>query len=284
MPEESALPPIDNATSIMDAEGFIEDSDHVVLADDPLRFEDDDEPIKAEAPVEEAPAAEEPEAAPTEEPSTEEPAPEVAPEVANKAAQFDEFDAALKQDPAAVAQAIIDSMNVRQKQAFLAQYVPEAAAPTRNAFDVKAYEPQGEMEQAIAERWDDLEVIPALVDEAYQLSRQIEQTTQLFTPQVAEANVMGQIALAKIDAICEAFGIELPDPDLSAVSKLLADGKTPYRDAVRKSVSYKTAVDGAKQRRTPRPTTPGNESRIEEPIPEGTSMVEISRRLGYLKR
>lgn len=262
------------------------DTPDASMPDDRLEFDEDREARLEKGEGEPSPEETKPEEKAPETAAAEtkpEEAQTVAPEITEKATYFDEFDNALKTDPAAVAQAIIDGMDARQKADFLRQYGAEDAS-ARSAFDVEAYEPQGEMETALRERWSDIETIPALVSETKQLNQNLQDTYDVFVPQVSEANILGQLALAKIDALCQALEMELPDADFKVIADALRDGKTTYRDAVRKAVNYGKTVEAAKQRKVVRPNTPGNESRKPEPIPEGTSMVEIARRLGTLRR
>jgi hypothetical protein len=228
-----------------------------------LEAENADEPV-ADTPVEE-PAAETPEE------------PVADPEIEQKLEQYEFWDQQLQQNPGGVAEALINNMPAHQKAALLAKLgVPQSDAP---AFDVDAYDPQGEMEAALKARWNDLNAIPEVSRQLAGVQQEFGQYRQQIEPQIAYAHVNGEVQAAKIDAICEALGIELGDPDMKAIEKALATKGTTYRDAVRKNINYGKQVELAKQTRAPRPRTPGNQSRLTPAIKEGTDMLTIARQL-----
>lgn len=273
---------------------FLDTPDEAMPAGgDPEKFDDDETgtedrvpPTGTDATTAEAqPAPDTAEAKPDTvgTPAPEPEKPTTPPELETKATYFDEFDSALRSDPVSVTQAIIDGMDARQKTALFKQLGLSAAETVYPEFAVDEYEPQGEMEAALKARWNDLDSLPQIVAETRALGQKIEEQHEFFVPHVAEANVSAQIALMKLDALCDALGIELPDPEATAIIKGLESGKATYRDAVRKSVNYQKNIEAVKQRRAPRPSTPGNQSRKAEPIPEGTDMVTIARRLGTLR-
>jgi len=203
--------------------------------------------------------------------------------IAEKVAQFDQLDAALRDHPGQAVKAIVAGMSIQDRAALIAEIA--GTTPTAQAtekFDLTEYEPQGEMEEALAARWSSIESIPEIISAQNEASKRMEQGFATFVPHVTDANVASQIALAKVDAICEALGIELPDPNSEEVIKTLQTGKSTYRDAVRSSTNYKGQIDAHKQTRRARPETPGGGPRNVEPIKAGTSAVDISRRLGYL--
>lgn len=251
---------------------------------DDFSFLGDDDDTPAEEPAEQTPPAEpasdaDPAQASQEEPTT----PEVDPQVAEKIEAYERLDTALKENPGQAIRAIFAGMDPRDRAALVSELSgPASSAGVPESFDVEAYEPQGEMEEALKSRWNSLEAIPAIIEAQNDTDRRIEQGFAAFVPHVTDANIASQVALAKIDAICEALGIELPDPDGAAVLKTLQGGKSTYRDAVRESASYKGQIDAHKQTRRPRPETPGGGPRSIEKIAAGTDAVAIARRLGVL--
>jgi hypothetical protein len=214
---------------------------------------------------------------------------EIPAEVQQKTALFDEFDQTLQSNPEAVAGAILDRMDPHTRAELLKQYIGDVTPPA--TFDVANYEPNGEMETALRDRWNDIDAIPQIATDARLLKQEIGQTRQQFDdtravyePQMAEANIVGQIALRKIDAICEALGIDLPDPDVKALQAAFNGGKESYRNAVRKVLDYKSMVDTFKQITVRRPQTPGNGTKRTESFKEGTDAVTIARAMGTIPR
>jgi hypothetical protein len=205
--------------------------------------------------------------------------------IADKLAAYDRLDAALRENPGQAVRAIFAGMSATDRSALSAELGLVASnVPERENFDVNEYEPQGEMEQALASRWGDVESIPAIRDTITGIERNMEQGFGAFVPHVTDANIAAQIALSKVEALCEALQIALPDPDSAEIIKILQSGKTTYRDAVRSVTNYKGQVDAHKQTRAPRPQTPGGGPRNTENIPMGTDAVTIAKRLGLLPR
>lgn len=208
------------------------------------------------------------------------------PQVTEKLEAYERLDTALRENPAQAIKAIFAGMDPRDRAALATELgTSTSQAPAQaqiEAFDVADYEPQGEMEEALRSRWSSIEAIPAIIEAQNTTDQRIEQGFAAFVPHVTDANIAAQLALTKIEAICEALGIELPDPDGAAVTKTLQGGKTTYRDAVRAAANYRTQVDTHKQARRPRPETPGGGPRSVEKIASGTDAVTIARRLGVL--
>lgn len=216
--------------------------------------------------------------------SKEEAAPEVDPQTNEKLEAYERLDAALRDNPAQAVKAILAGMDPRDRAALATELGggQSSAQDTSELFDAEEYEPQGEMEEALKSRWNSIEAIPSIIEAQNTTDRRIEQGFAAFVPHVTDANIASQLALAKVEAICEALGIELPDPDGAEILKTLQGGKSTYRDAVRASANYKTQVDTHKQTRRPRPDTPGGGPRSIEKIASGTDAVTIARRLGVL--
>lgn len=244
---------------------------------------DDDIPAREE---QEIPPAEPPSAPAEPSPvSQEEPAAEVDPQSVEKLEAYDRLDAALRDNPGQAIKAIFAGMSANDRASLAAELGATSQAPPQGqteTFNAEEYEPQGEMEEALRSRWNSIEAIPAIIQAQNDTDSRMEQGFAAFVPHVTDANIAAQIALAKVEAICEALGIELPDPDSSVVIKTLQGGKSTYRDAVRASANYKGQVDAHKQTRRPRPETPGGGPRSIEKIASGTDAVTIARRLGAL--
>lgn len=242
---------------------------------------DDEEPAAREETPDETPEEPAPDAAA--DTPAEDKAPEPDPQATEKLEAYDRLDAALRESPGEAIKAIFAGMDPRDRASLAAELAGgQATTPQPEVFDLDGYEPQGEMEEALKSRWDSIEAIPAIIEAQNSTDRRIEQGFAAFVPHVTDANVAAQIALAKVEAVCEALGIELPDPDSAAILKTLQGGKSTYRDAVRASANYKGPVDAHKQARRPRPETPGGGPRSIEKIAAGTDAVAIARRLGVL--
>jgi hypothetical protein len=202
-----------------------------------------------------------------------------------EAAYYQEFDKALRTDPTQVASAILDGMDARSRAAFLQQYIGETTYPE---FKADEYEPQGEMEEALRHRWQDIEAVPQLISDTRQLDQAVRALSEQasiapqLVPHVTEANVLSNIALSKIEALCELLEIELPDPDPQEILKGLDGGKGTYRDAVRKAISYKEKIEAKKQAGKPRPITPGNGTRRSPTLTKEMNAVDIARAIGTI--
>lgn len=256
---DAGMPTDDSST-----ETFPED----VLKDkEPVPAKDDSKKESGEVPEKES----EPEKKSEPEPGVE--------DLKAKATTYESLDEALRTDPSAVVKAIIEGMGAHDRTELL----KEIGSPSYSKFDVEKYDPQGEMEVALKERWKDIEAVSQLAEQTSALESRMQDQHGTLIPHISEANVVAQLALTKVAALCDALGIELPDPEPQVLQKALDSGRVSYKDAVKKSVDYSKQVTDHKQRRTHRPVTPGNASRKPEPIPEGTGMVEIAKRLGTLR-
>lgn len=273
--------PIDE-TSPLEYE-FMDDEGAVPQSDSSPVFEDDDTVVPAttgeqpqEADSSLTPA--EPSVDAAAPPPAETPATEPDTTLQAKAEAYDEIAQRVSSDPAAVAAAIVSQMDIRTRAEFLGQFNPDEAVHPQ--FNTEEYEPQSDMESAIKDRWGDIESIPHVIAETRNLQSAIKSQQELLVPHISEANVASQIALAKIDALCEALGLQLDEPDLGKIVKALRTENTSYKDAVRSAANYKQAVDTHKQTRARRPVTPANSSNQPEPVKEGSSMLEIYRQFG----
>lgn len=244
--------------------GFLADDDIPAEEEIPEKAEDKTPEIKSEEPPEESQPPDE--------------------NIAEKIEAYNRLDMALRENPGQAIKAIFAGMDATSRAAIAAELAGGAQVqqPPTDTFKIDDYEPQGEMEEALQSRWNSIEAIPTLIEAQNLTERKIEQGFAAFVPHVTDANIASQIALAKIEAICEALGLELPDPDGEAVIKTLQGGKSTYRDAVRASANYKGQIDAHKQTRRPRPETPGGGPRGIEKIAAGTDAVAIARRLGVL--
>jgi hypothetical protein len=268
--------PTDPGTSPPDNWDFLDTPDDTMPGDPPDSFDEEDgEEVEAKTDAVQptAEAVETPEAA-----VETETAPVIPADIQSKADQYDAIDKAFQEDPLAVVRTLLEGMDARQRAEFAAAF-----GGTPPDFNLEEYEPQGEMEQALKSRWGDIAAIPELVKQTKGVSDSLKATEERFIPHISQANVQAESALAMVEAICEALEIEIAAPDLSVVEKELKAGRS-YRDAVRAATDFKKVIETAKQSRTPRPRTPGNGTRRPDPIPEGTDMVTIARRLGTLPR
>lgn len=206
------------------------------------------------------------------------------PELLEKAAYWDRFSELIDKAPETIIEWAVGKMGESQKAALLkslnAAPVVEAALPD---IDSHTYEAQSDLEAALLPRMQDVKSIPAMRQEIAQLKASIAQTAQQEVRSLHEPmtylSVYGEIAMARMDAIAEAIGFDLPMPDLAAIAEALKDGRTTHRSAVAKVIgnSYKQKAAEHKQARAERPKTPGNSSTRQPTIKPGMSMVEIMR-------
>lgn len=205
-------------------------------------------------------------------------------ELTEKAQLWDRFSNLIDQSPETLVQWAMGRMDEGQKANFLktlgAAPVAEANLPD---IDPATYVPAEGMEEALLPRWQDIKSIPAMRQEIAQLKQTIAQTAQqevrsLHEP-ITYLSVAGEIAAAKMDAFMEAFGLDLPTPDLAAIAEALKDGRTTHRSAVAKVIGnlYKQKAAEHKQAKVERPKTPGNSSTRQPTIKPGMSMAEIMR-------
>jgi len=212
------------------------------------------------------------------------------PTLQQKAEMWDRFDEAFVKDPAVIARVAMKGMNADQQAAFLKEVLGTAADTSANLpdIDTDTYEPQSDLEEALLAHWGNIKGIADLKKEVADLrqtgvSAVQEQVRALHDP-ISTAVYYAELGNAKFEALCEAIGLELPDPDLAAVREKLKDGRTTIKSAVRALVgdAYKTKVAEHKQSKATRPGTPGNSSTRQPTVKAGASMFEIAKSMGQL--
>lgn len=206
------------------------------------------------------------------------------PVLAEKAAYWDRFSDLIDKSPETLIEWAIGKMGDGQKDALLkslnAAPVVQAQLPD---IDPQTYEAQSDLEAALLPRMQDVKSIPAMRQEIQQLKASLASAGQAEVRSLHEpiglSLVHGEIALSMIGAIAEAMGLDLPMPDLKAISDALQDGRTTHKSAVAKVVGnlYKQKAAEHKQARAERPKTPGNSSTRQPAIKPGMSMAEIMR-------
>jgi hypothetical protein len=195
--------------------------------------------------------------------------------------QWEFFQKSLVENPDAVAAAIVNEMDPRQRASFLNKLgiSQDAEGIEREAFDVEQYEPQSDLEIAVANRWQDLESIPHIVRDTQELKNQMTSSFQTIAPAVDHANIASLVAMAQLEVMATAMGIQFPSIDFQSMATELADGRKTYKSVVDKyTAPYKTVAENAKQRSAPRPQTPANQSRQPvEKLSSNASMADIIR-------
>jgi hypothetical protein len=262
------------------------DDPEVLLADGTIGYPTDDNPVAppmAPTPAAAAPTAPAP-TAPAPEPA---PAPVVDPAVAAKAAQFDQLTQWYAADPSAFFRQMLENMPLTERAALL-QSVGAPTAPVER-LDIPS-DPEGQrafiescsdVEQDYIRNLPQIRTIPELVKEAGAMKRSIQEQAAQLVPYINDTATEVQILRAQLDALRQAIGMEeLPDPDPAIVRAAYQGGKATYKDAVRASVNYAPLVEAHRQKSAKRPTTPGNQSRRSEPVPDTDDMVALSRYFG----
>lgn len=206
------------------------------------------------------------------------------PVLAEKAGYWDRFSDLIDKSPETLIEWAIGKMGEGQKDALLkslnAAPVVQAQLPD---IDPQTYEAQSDLEAALLPRMQDVKSIPAMRQEIAQLKASIAQTAQQEVRSLHEPmtylSVYSEIAMARMDAMADAMGVEFPMPDLAAIAEALKDGRTTHRSAVAKVIgnTYKQKAAEHKQARAERPKTPGNSSTRQPAIKPGMSMVDIMR-------
>lgn len=205
-------------------------------------------------------------------------------QVRKKADAWDQFNTALEKHPEDLAKFVLGQMSDSQKQALLREVAPsllEKDTPQPYDWDAEENAPASNLEEAIKARWDHIEKLPDLAKKIESLEAKLGETgdttiRRLDVP-ITQASIRVELALAKLDAISEAFGIDLPDADMNAIIDALKDGRKTFRSAVRETLgsSYKESVAAHKQRNAERPNTPGNSSTRKETMKEGSDLLSI---------
>lgn len=263
---------------------YLDTPDGDPMGDDRTDFDEEEAPAENEETNDSVKASDTPQTgseAPTETPKeVSEESSALPDDVAKKVEFFDSLDKALKANPAIVIDSLLSTLDNSQKAEIFAKY--GVSQPEIPAFDPTTYEPQSQMEEALVSRWNQIESLPSEINATKTSLQEVRSLQESFVPHVSEANVYAQIALAKLDAICSALNLDIPDPDLGAIANAIKPNVS-YRDAVRSVANYTKTVEAIKQSRVERPKTPGNGSRRPEPIPEGTDMLTISRKFGLIR-
>jgi hypothetical protein len=210
--------------------------------------------------------------------------------IEQKAEIWDRFDKTFQENPQTIANLAVKAMSPEQKTAFLKSLGAEpaaAAAPAAELPDISPdYEAASDLEDAIMSRWEDIKSLPEMRKQMAELQagmgEQMSAKVRELHEPIGISVAHGEIALAKLDALCEAFGIDLPTPDMAAISEKLKDGRTTMRSAISAltAESFKKSVAEHRQGRAARPQTPGNQSTREPKLPVGASMLECARALG----
>lgn len=180
----------------------------------------------------------------------------------DKAAAYDKLNEEWQADPVRFMQRFSEGLTAEQKVAIGIATAQSAAAPD--------FEPESPAEEWLAAQ---APIIKALPQFAQTVSQQFTMRDQYLN----EA-LVGTAALeAKLDAVLQIVGLELPALDAKAVSLALADGKSGYADAIKKV--YRPALDRAvaakKQAGKPRPKTPGDSAGDLPQVKPGQGMAEI---------
>ena len=189
----------------------------------------------------------------------------------DKVAKFDFFEEALAKSPDALAAQIVQNMDPRQRASFLKELgitqTPQGAErPTFNPKtatleDGSAYVPYGPMEEALSDRWDDIDSIPHVIADQSKLREEIQGYRNELAPNIDAANVYGQLAIRQIGVLAEALGIKFPEMNFNEVMAELADGRKSYTSVLdRRTAEYKNLSKNVQQRDRERPQDPGNGS------------------------
>ena len=258
---------IDPALSIEEAEALAEKEEAEAAKDKPTVEVD-----KTETPK------------PEDKPADTSPDVEMAKEKANA---WDTFNNVLEQNPAELAKFVLSKMSPADQTALLRDVAPALLDPEApEPFDADAWEPVGDLETAVKARWSHIEDLPNLAAKVKSLEGQIAEsskgTIERLDVTITRTAIQSEILFAKYDAIAQALGIDLPDPDMNAIIEALKDGRTTFRSAVRGVLGdkYKNSVEVHKQRNAQRPNTPGNGTTRPEKLREGATLLECVRALG----
>jgi hypothetical protein len=211
-------------------------------------------------------------------------------DVKAKVEAWDTFADMLQKNPDAVVKLAMERMSEAQKERLLETI--GTAAPTAKSAPLpdlpEDYEPSEGMEEVLKARWSHIQAIPEMQKQIAEMStgldaRMRESMRELHSP-IGAAVVHAEIGLAKLDAICEALGLDLPTPDITELDKILNDGRTTVKSAVKRltEAHYRKSLAEHKQSRAERPKTPGNQSTRSPKSDEPADMVQIMREMrGY---
>lgn len=213
-------------------------------------------------------------------------------EVESKVKFADQLVDALHTRPGAVAQMGINAMSAEAKAAFFKSLGVAPISDNLPDLDLETYTPIGELEEALAARWEHIRDLPKMAAQIAELQNRPSSDTTSVQEQVRSlheplgyAVTRAEIAEARLDAICDYLGIDIASPDLTQVAERLKDGRTTHRSAVRGLTAepYKKAVAEGKQAKAPRPQTPGNSSTKPQKLPVGSTLADHYRAAGLLK-
>lgn len=205
-----------------------------------------------------------------------------------KVDMWNKFAETFEKSPEVIAQIALKAMSDTQRNALLKSLGVDPSSATKIPVlpDLpEDYEPIGELEIALKSRFSDIKAIPELRQQITDLQSTLDErmgskVRELHNP-IGTAAVHGEIALAKLDVILEALGIDLPSPDMNALNEILQDGRSNFRSAVQKLTkeSYKKSLAEYKQGRAARPQTPGTSSTKSSNNSRNTDMAAIMREL-----
>jgi hypothetical protein len=205
----------------------------------------------------EAPAAQE-EEPPKEEPPKEEPQPDPDAEFGRNLRE------GLAKAPAQVLRALAERLGVSEDLAREMGWSAAQPAPSDDEqFDIKTYEPQGDMERALAKKWSWVADGQEAVAEAFQRHASLIDDLYLQT--------LEQKAVIK--ALADLGGVTVPSVDRNALYEALQGGGVTPEQAVEKLLGAKLqeAVRVAKQKSKQRPSTPLQGSGDQVPAGKSTS-------------
>lgn len=188
---------------------------------------------------------------------------------------------AFTDNPKKFIQSMIDALPDDEKAEFLGSKADSASkvkATEKNPLGLEPEElddgewtPKSAFEGAAGPIIAKLKDLPAVVD------------TKIgeIAPSVNHGNLMAEVAIAKVNAVLEALGIQIDDPDPVELHKSLAMGGKTYQDVVMAALGKKAkaAVAAHKQAKKARPATPAPESAgTMGRLKVGMSMAEAMRR------
>lgn len=217
--------------------------------------------------------------------------PDAAPDkvATEKVEMWDKFADTFEKSPEVIAQIALKAMSDTARTALLKSLGIDATATAKAPAlpDLPDdYEPIGDLEVAMKARWGDVKAIPELRQQIADLQSSLDErmgskVRELHNP-IGTAAVHSEIALAKLDVILEALGIDLPSPDMNTLNEILQDGRTNFRSAVQKLTkdTYKKSLAEYRQGKAQRPNTPGTSSTHAPSNSKNTEMAAIIRELG----
>jgi hypothetical protein len=271
MAELAAAEGIDLAVVPDDDNGLYRDDEH-----DP-EVSEDGEGAPEGTPETPAEPAAEPAAEPTVEPVAEaapEPPATPAPDVVAQAESYKRFEEAFANDPVRTLGAMLDALTPEQRSQL---GVAPPAKPEAIEGLPEGWEPASDFEAQAAP------LLASLRQDVSKMSdvagERVEQGMQQIAPYIDHLGVETETVGAKVEAILQYLGLELPDADREAVAADLRKPNVTYKQAVRSRLEadYKARVAARKQADAPRPQTPGNKGSVMARIQPGANMRQIER-------